>query len=159
MWVLLFQRKKNPYHAAPHSHAQTHVSTIKETHSPLSMSGHATILICFINTHGYTHKNTQLQAHKIRSACASRATKSSLHQGRGGHCVFLCVQWVAIRLEVFATVNSPRSSHVSFISRVTYYQYIAANRHTAVANVHSSGSSHSSLSHWKISVHEANVII
>lgn len=32
---LLFQNKKNSNHAAPHSHAQTHVSTIKETHSLL----------------------------------------------------------------------------------------------------------------------------
>lgn len=35
MWVSYSGKKTTSYHAAPHSHAQTHVSTIKETHSPL----------------------------------------------------------------------------------------------------------------------------
>lgn len=74
-------------------------------------------------------RNTKTDTHKIRSACAGRATKASLLWGGGDNCVCLCVQWVTIRLQVFATVSGPRRSQVSFISRVTHCYYIEANPH------------------------------
>lgn len=65
------------------------------------------------------------------------------------------VQWVAIRLEVFATVNGPRTYQLSFISRVTHGYYKSVNTHFAVANVYSAGASHAPLSHWKVCAHTA----
>lgn len=88
---LLFWKKNSTLPHIPMRRYTCLQSKTHTRHSHSGVSGYATILICFINTHGYTHKNTQLHAHKIRSACAGRATKASLPRGGGDDCVCLCV--------------------------------------------------------------------
>lgn len=130
----------------------TRVYNQRDTLTPaIVVSGYATILICFINTHAYKHK-THSYTHRKSGQYVQAGQPKPLCPGEG-----VVTVWVYVCLMVSNSItgfcycqwHQNLSDVIHIQSGRTLHR---ANPHTAVANVHSSGSSQSSPSHWKISV-------
>lgn len=99
----------------------------------------------------HKHTRAQIQNHTVNTHTHTQNQVSMCRQGNqslfspGEGVVTVCVYMYLmgsnqIGVFLFATVNGPRTSQISFTSSVAARCYRAANPHTAVTVFHSSGS-------------------
>lgn len=154
MWVSYSGKKKTLLPRCPtFPGTDTRVYNQRDTHHfyrSVWLCHHPNLL------HKHTGLNTKTHSytHKIRSSCAGRATKASLPWGGGG-------DWVSESLCVF---NGKQLDQIFLLlsmapKSVMFHSYpawqitltIHSSKSTNCCDNWSSGSSHSSQSHWKIS--------
>ena len=111
-------------HSALHSHSETRMSTIKETHSPLPQKCLAMPLPNLLHTHmhEYKHKNTHTQLKSGQHVQSGHL--KPLCPGERVATMSLSIYWV--ERGFLKTLIVPRTFQVSFISRVTCQCWKAA---------------------------------